>query len=618
MSRASIPPASFISPPTRHDFGDISVFLQLTQHGGALHSSSGVSRSRPRSVGVAFHKARVVLLSVLAAIAITLGCFRAFYGWAGNRAALRQLAASFPGTNEDPELSAILDMCLDMEEERGSSNQVGMFSPQQGHVPSPGIPPASRLHQRPLQEWDVPEQAQWLTNTVKVADDGPAVEGLQYSLTISMSEAPEGSFSTAGTHTQSHVPSWAGSSASSFDVALKSSVDLAKDAHAGEDTALDTSSRVIFEAHSEAEQHPSFGVTQPISDYAHQALANTGSSRKRRFDEADLSDLQSPVAHQEGVEERKERGNAPAPHGEVLEVTKESSGFGGPLRDIAPGELLKSVVFGSYDVQGDKRAGRSALRGTDCGENNTGVSSDRRPSEGTDSESEDSEAVFARHPFYKLPKLAPFLETNLFCEDSAFSRGCLSGHTSLLLMSIRSVFKAEWVTEAKARKLAWDVERLVCNLYYLQREPVSHYIVSRAVIFLGQRFLLLDALVSALSVLSPVVNASAWWSKLVTVIPSEVPFNSGHTSFERTRQYEDLANRLIRAIDCLKNGTRLGAKETVELKRDLLCRELSPPWFRKGRWKYWRMDDEIELNSSKKLSCGRPAPTRVSDSSWSQ
>ncbi|CDJ68919.1 hypothetical protein, conserved [Eimeria necatrix] len=651
MSRASDPPASFRSPPTRHNFGGIS-FLQHTQHGGTLHSSSGVSRSRPRLTVVAFHKARVVLLSVLAAVAITLGCFRALYGWAGNRPAPRQLAASFPRTNDDPELSAILDMCLDMEEERGSSTQVGMVPPLQGHIPSPGIPPASRPHQPPLQKWD-DEPARWLINTVEVAESGLAVERLQYSLTISISEPSEGGYSTAGAHTQSHVPSWAGSSASSDDVALKSSVDIAKGAHAGGDTALDSSSRVLYEAHSttgahtqsdvpswagswassvdialkssvdiakgahaggdtaldsssrvfyeahsKVEEHPLSEATQRGSSSAHQAFGDTASSRKRRFDESDLSDPQSPVAHQEGVEEKKAKENAPTRHEEAPEVMNKSSGFGGPLHGISPGELLQSVVLGSYE-------GRQ-------------VSSNRRSSEVSDSGSEESEELFAKHPFYKLPKLAPDLETNIFCEKAAFSRSNLSGHTSLLLMGIRSILKAEWVSEAKAKKLACDTERVVCNLFYLQREPVSHYIASRAVITLGQRFLLLDALVSALSVLSPVVNASAWWSKLVTVIPSEVPFNPSHTTFERTRQYEALSNRLIVAIESLKNGTRLGPRETVELKRDLLCRKDSPPWFKKRRWGYWREDDEMELKSSKESSCGKPAPTQVSDSSWSQ
>ncbi|CDJ60026.1 hypothetical protein EMWEY_00059750, partial [Eimeria maxima] len=64
-----------------------------------------------------------VLQPVHQVVAVTLQVFRICYGVRSGVSLPRRLAGRQPAADEDPVLSAILDMCLDMEEEVGGCPQ---------------------------------------------------------------------------------------------------------------------------------------------------------------------------------------------------------------------------------------------------------------------------------------------------------------------------------------------------------------------------------------------------------------------------------------------------------------------------------------------------------------
>ena len=112
----------------------------------STHVSESCLAALGKTVGKAAHPTKVAtglqpcstrricagFFSVLAVVAITLNFFRICYGLRGQGNLSRRLAGREPPEKEDPVLSAILDMCLDMEEEVSGCPQTLAVRPERG------------------------------------------------------------------------------------------------------------------------------------------------------------------------------------------------------------------------------------------------------------------------------------------------------------------------------------------------------------------------------------------------------------------------------------------------------------------------------------------------------
>ncbi|CDJ66395.1 hypothetical protein ENH_00019600 [Eimeria necatrix] len=87
----------------------------LLEHLESTESAHEVPTRVTRPACAAPNRNKVVVLCMLGVVALTVSFFRICYEWRG-RKDVRRLSSKFPVGESDPELSNILDMCLDMEE----------------------------------------------------------------------------------------------------------------------------------------------------------------------------------------------------------------------------------------------------------------------------------------------------------------------------------------------------------------------------------------------------------------------------------------------------------------------------------------------------------------------
>ncbi|CDJ68361.1 hypothetical protein, conserved [Eimeria necatrix] len=199
----------------------------------------------------------------------------------------------------------------------------------------------------------------------------------------------------------------------------------------------------------------------------------------------------------------------------------------------------------------------------------TNDSQDRAPSVERVSPEPDSdpEQELVDHIFYRLPTLGKHVTPRKFSLTRA--QGYKHVKTCFSTLAYMRAFLE------KPRLDAWEAdtvvtmsERLVGHLIYYQNTPLSTLTPSEAIAVLGRRFLILDALLCAIEALGPAMEADQWWPQVIPAVPAFWECKRRHFCVPRTKAYVLLAHRLSAAVEILKEGNRLGARETVELKRD--------------------------------------------------
>ncbi|CDJ36071.1 uncharacterized protein EMH_0059220 [Eimeria mitis] len=203
------------------------------------------------------------------------------------------------------------------------------------------------------------------------------------------------------------------------------------------------------------------------------------------------------------------------------------------------------------------------------------------------------------HPFYWTPALQPGATTRPFSLVSARSRILSFDSIHDLLRMMRSLLMKDMIVQADLEVLVCKMETLVGYLLHFHTTPVNDLIPKKAVISLGFRYIILDFLFVAREVLGEAGNASSWWQEVVASIPHEVEYQytrSFGTQFEANMR---LVKGLSGAIEMLKNGIRPSMGATILLKRRLFCKATSPPAFKGHRWDPWRNDDQEYRDSLK-------------------
>ena len=195
------------------------------------------------------------------------------------------------------------------------------------------------------------------------------------------------------------------------------------------------------------------------------------------------------------------------------------------------------------------------------------------------------------HLFYRIPRVDSSAITTVFSTTSAFTSVRLLTVPYYGILALRNFLSKEAVVEKEVTAAIRAAERLVNCLTHFHLEPVSYLRPHEVCRILGMRFLALDALLALSEALGPSMHVKEWWGKLVQNMPCDVRFKFLVEKSAHQNPNACLALRLSRAIACLKHGSRLDARETVELKQSLFCSEYSPSFFKKPKWKPWREDD---------------------------
>ncbi|CDJ37760.1 AGAP004734-PA, related [Eimeria tenella] len=217
---------------------------------------------------------------------------------------------------------------------------------------------------------------------------------------------------------------------------------------------------------------------------------------------------------------------------------------------------------------------------------------------------EDEEDDFLRnHPFFRLPRLQPGAKVQQFCVTSAFAFPNMVRHPSQTLGYMRTALAGDTLGETEANGVVLAAQRAVSHLFHFHQGGVPEERVANAVFALAHRFLILDSLLCAIEVLGPAMVPHLWWDDLSRSIPSDVHPQHFRHHTESGWHLQELALRLSTAVTELKKGHRLRPKETVNLKRELFCDELSPAAFRKRKWNSWRNDDEDFMKQALSAFC---------------
>lgn len=72
---------------------------------------------------------------------------------------------------------------------------------------------------------------------------------------------------------------------------------------------------------------------------------------------------------------------------------------------------------------------------------------------------------------------------------------------------------------------------MLCYMFFVKREPLNQLTILDAAVALGHWFFTLDALLCAIILLGPAMNAPNWRSRLFELIATEVSYADLESSF---------------------------------------------------------------------------------------
>ncbi|CDI87880.1 hypothetical protein, conserved [Eimeria praecox] len=195
------------------------------------------------------------------------------------------------------------------------------------------------------------------------------------------------------------------------------------------------------------------------------------------------------------------------------------------------------------------------------------------------------------HPYVRLPVLQEgVVPPHIQLSASNFAAGNGSSvHETLL--AIRCLLMKEALGQIDAAFLVGYVQELAIASAARARGAKRMSRPVHGVANIGQQFLVLDAIVSALHILGISPPSCTWWEAFASCFDTNYRYDEpGARTQYSGRVNIDLANRLLAAMSIYKTGTRPDLEEVVDLKRILFFSSYSPSGFRTPRWDPWRSD----------------------------
>ncbi|CDJ53589.1 hypothetical protein EBH_0007890 [Eimeria brunetti] len=205
----------------------------------------------------------------------------------------------------------------------------------------------------------------------------------------------------------------------------------------------------------------------------------------------------------------------------------------------------------------------------------------------------------SRHPFYRLPMLGSGVWTPPFAPVVRKRAETLKANRAALkcLRNLRILFLKQSLNQNEAAAVLVSALRLSDVLLRHHTQPVSGFCTSIAASQLARRYLIADAILSAIHVLGAAEESVDAFKKLmqrvsIVMLPTE--------KVQRRPPSEanlEVIRRLEALLAQLRTGVRPSPADTVQMKRDILNRiphkDMKGPQFNS-----WRRDD-------KKFNSGR-------------
>ncbi|CDJ67355.1 hypothetical protein, conserved [Eimeria necatrix] len=195
------------------------------------------------------------------------------------------------------------------------------------------------------------------------------------------------------------------------------------------------------------------------------------------------------------------------------------------------------------------------------------------------------------HPYVRLPVLAPGVKPrqSLDLSDLSMVRNLpIVTH----LKVVRDLFALPVLNLTNANMLVTAVEELAIRAIALMTASVSLLRPSNAVRALGRRFLVFNAVHSAMRVLGNNTQLEHLWREMLRVVPTEYS-HEGPRAFSHKSEFQfTLAKELSAAMELYKAGKAPTEEQELKIKRALFCSTYSPTCFLETLWDQWRLDDE--------------------------
>ncbi|CDJ36473.1 uncharacterized protein EMH_0086830 [Eimeria mitis] len=196
-----------------------------------------------------------------------------------------------------------------------------------------------------------------------------------------------------------------------------------------------------------------------------------------------------------------------------------------------------------------------------------------------------------RHPFVQLPVLLEGVATPLIrLSPSNFETiSTLSVHDTLL--SLRYMFMRQALNDVEAGFLAGYVQQLAVASAARARAAKRMARAGHGVVNIGQQFLVLDAIVSAMYVLGESPPSCTWWKAFIECFDTGYRYSGpGHRTTESGIVNIDVANRMLACMSAYKAGKRPQLEEIIDLKLILFFSPHMPIRFKSAKWDPWRQD----------------------------
>ncbi|CDJ29259.1 uncharacterized protein EMH_0003420 [Eimeria mitis] len=304
------------------------------------------------------------------------------------------------------------------------------------------------------------------------------------------------------------------------------------------------------------------------------------------LDSPSYSSLYAPELEESGPSRRQpDGGYAPQPqHTPPVQQDADAAAGARPAGASSEDSLLSILLR-------RPRATASASGSADASATSSASTASDDEEESGESSPEESAGAVDSHPFYRLPSLLPGVWTPPFflgTIDEEFLKPPRLVHTCL--SSLRELFLKQELDQKDAEAVRSAAVRLARYMHRRQNEPMKGMCPVRVAYYLGRRYLMLDAIFSAILVLGPSPEALENWREFANGIPTDPHFIYKKGCGKKFKRNMRFVKRLNEAVKQLKSGVRPSAKETVELKRFLLC-ELRNNEFKRGTYDPWRLDD---------------------------
>ncbi|CDI75310.1 hypothetical protein EPH_0004930 [Eimeria praecox] len=194
------------------------------------------------------------------------------------------------------------------------------------------------------------------------------------------------------------------------------------------------------------------------------------------------------------------------------------------------------------------------------------------------------------HPFVRLPRTVtsttlPGLMVDL---RGAVNSSCGMREVVPLLRKAYELLSRSILLPGHMLELSQITKFLMMHAMHHQHTDLSQHQSSHAVVRLGVRFLVLNAVVSGLMVLGQVPDDELWGRFTAAIshaAPARPESNSGRPNLSLSR-----AQILSKALALLKTGKRPEPAELLKIKDMLFCLPSSPEFFKKDRFDQWRKD----------------------------